>query len=147
MKRWLWLCLLQDIWMMLSHSSCNLLPFSVWSSAAVRVAFGRPSSWLCWAARWWWLKKETPSPGTMCSTSGPTPFTTSGDSGPRSSTESSVLAPSTTSVSVHTSFVFFFLSFDDNLPNKQRSRLVEVDWKLNCDTHSLIFSSRKEDAS
>lgn len=61
---------------------------------------GRPLNSRWWVPKWWWLRRGTPSQGTMCCTSGHSPFMTCGASGPKSFMANSVLVPSTTSVSV-----------------------------------------------
>ncbi len=79
--------------------------FSVSSSEEALVACGRPSSSLCSEPKWWWLRRETPSPGTTCCTFGPTPSMTCAASGPKSFMANSAQGPLTTSVSIwlHTS--------------------------------------------
>jgi len=72
---------------------------SVSSSEEDHVACALPLNSPTWEPRWLWWRRGTPSPGTMCCTSGLSLSMTFGAWGPRSFMGNSVLAPSTTSVS------------------------------------------------
>lgn len=73
--------------------------FSVSSLEPAPVVSAQPLICPCWELRWSSLRSETPSPATTSCTSGRSPYMTYEVWVPRSSTASSVLGPSTTSVS------------------------------------------------
>ena len=73
--------------------------FSVSSLELAPVVSAQPLICPCWELRWSSLRSETPSPATTSCTSGRSPYMTCEVWVPRSSTASSVLGPSTTSVS------------------------------------------------
>lgn len=73
--------------------------FSVSSLEPAPAVSAQPSICPCWELRWSSLRSETPSPATTSCTSGRSPYMTYEVWVPRSSMASSVLGPSTTSVS------------------------------------------------
>lgn len=72
---------------------------SVSSLEEDRVACALPLNLPTWEPKWLWWRRGTPSPGTMCCTSGPSLSMTCGAWGPRSSMGNSALVPLTTLVS------------------------------------------------
>lgn len=105
------------------ESSCVF--FSVSSLELAPVVSAQPSIYLYWELRWLLLRNEMPSHATMSCISGHSPYTIYEVWVPRSSMASSVLEPSTTSVSKTSSPIGSYLYPVPTFQEKETGRLTE----------------------